>query len=669
MKKEPHQLHLQSSNHQSNHLWSSDWSVKGDTLRSLTKPPGLAWLDGVTGKSMVWDLFGRHDSGSCHFTWSFWQERLEPIPGPSTPKLARCVGVDGVVQFPGAVQDLAETFSQFDADRWSQIHTLVPVKDTQACTDAVHIGLEQSLSASQKRVEELRMDNQRMEDEAAGLEQHQAVVQERMRLDPAFLDGAGSMATAATAQAKDAFSLAVSASKVKIFQVRGSGGIQLGVGPDSKLMKTWLKEVKVMAGVADERKQEGESRVALKAVLDAVMSSPLVGCVPHPLVSSVMDVEEDDGDVMLCSSQGVQKAMSNVFFGGSAGEWMFKPEKRAEYIKDICVRMGITEINFQCIRGMRLPVPACAVQSVAYWNNYFGSCEEERMGLEGKPKVLVFGTSLVAVWFLCRPDQAYLTRVGVTSDVPPAYNFSHLTQGMPYDVYQYGVSGLSAVVGSQKSRWSPEEICWRVYRDLWLHENFRFTHLLVRVGTNDIKHLCNATGGAKFTTVVEIGSKARGGNDCAKGIADEDVGEVLKDTSLCPGEGPMRLDDGTAVEGKSPLSSHQHVVWQVYRPCLYDAVGRVSFGGQGIKENPFDKLILLRCVGILDGGYCETFAMDTLASTGRQRGKDGHFITRDVVVIKETGVEKVVAVVHWALYWVVGKGGRQLVKDSEVTAK
>ncbi|CAG0921251.1 unnamed protein product [Notodromas monacha] len=220
-------------------------------------------------------------------------KRLEAIPGPSTPKLARRVGADGVVQFPGAVRKLAETFLRFDADCWARIHTLVPVVDTQACTNAVRAGLEQSLSANQKRVEELRTDNQQMENEAAGLERRCAAVEEQMKQDQAFLESAGTMATAAMAQAREAFSTAVAASVaalktliggkfplllpnlvvtckeeglVKIYRVRGGDGVQIAVGPDSDMMEVWMDEVKVMAGgrsVQEMRRQEGESQQAL----------------------------------------------------------------------------------------------------------------------------------------------------------------------------------------------------------------------------------------------------------------------------------------------------------------------------------------------------------------------------------------------------------------------
>ncbi|CAG0920980.1 unnamed protein product [Notodromas monacha] len=46
-------------------------------------------------------------------------KRFEAVPGPSTPKLARRVGADRIVQFPGAVRELAEKFLRFDADRWA----------------------------------------------------------------------------------------------------------------------------------------------------------------------------------------------------------------------------------------------------------------------------------------------------------------------------------------------------------------------------------------------------------------------------------------------------------------------------------------------------------------------------------------------------------------------
>ncbi|CAG0920978.1 unnamed protein product [Notodromas monacha] len=130
------------------------------------------------------------------------------------------------------------------------------------------------------------------------------------------------------------------------------------------------------------------------------------------------------------------------------------------------------------------------------------------------------------------------------------------------------------------------------------------------------------------------------------------AGDPLRETLLCPGQGPMWKDDGTAVEGKPPNSNHRHFVRQCYRPCLFDAVGKVEFGGKGIKANLFDK-----CESQLDGGYDETFATDLVVSVTRQRGKDGQFIPGDVVIVKATGVEKVVAVVHQKSYWVVGLGG------------
>ncbi|CAG0914228.1 unnamed protein product [Notodromas monacha] len=467
-------------------------------------------------------------------------KRLEAVPGPSTPKLARRVGADREVQFPGAVRELAETFSRFDADRWARIHTLVPVVDTQACTDAVRAGLEQSLSANQKRVEELRIDNQQMEDEAAGLERRRAAVEEQMKQDQAFLESAGTMATAATAQAKEAFSMAVAASVaalkssiggkfplllpnsvvtckeeglVKIYRVRGGDGVQIVVGPDSDMMEVWMDKVKVMDGgrsVQETRRQEGESQQALKVVLDAVVASPLMGCVPRPsVVSAEMEFEEDDEGSSVFLSRSSRRTMADLFFGGAVGDWVFKPEDKAEYIKNVCVRMGISERNFRRVWSMRLPVPGTAVQSVRYINDYYGIGGEKRMGDDGKEKVLVFGTSLVAVWFLCDPDKAFLTRVGALEDVPPAYDFRHLTEGMPYEVYQYGVSGLTTVVRSSKSQWTPEDVRRRVYQDLRLHDDFQFTQLCVRVGTNDIKHMCNLRSGAKYATMTELNAAMR----------------------------------------------------------------------------------------------------------------------------------------------------------------
>ncbi|CAG0920979.1 unnamed protein product [Notodromas monacha] len=310
-----------------------------------------------------------------------------------------------------------------------------------------------------------------------------------MKQDWAFLESAGTMAMAATAQAKEAFSTEVAASVaalktsiggkfplwlpnsvvtckeeglVKIYRVRGGDGVQIAVGPDSDMMEVWMDEVKLLAGgrsVQEVRKQEGESQQALKAVLDAVMASPLMGCVPRPLVvSAEMEFEEDDEGSSVHLSRSLRRTMLDLFFEGSIGDWVFKPEDKAEYIKNVCVRMGITERNFRRIRSMQLTVPGTAVQSVRYINDYYGIGGEKWMGADGKEKVLVFGTSLVAVWFLCDPDKAFLTRVGALEDVPPAYDFWHLTEGMPYEVYQYGVSGLSAVVGSSKSQWMPEDV-------------------------------------------------------------------------------------------------------------------------------------------------------------------------------------------------------------------
>ncbi|CAG0925118.1 unnamed protein product [Notodromas monacha] len=116
------------------------------------------------------------------------------------------------------------------------------------------------------------------------------------------------------------------------------------------------------------------------------------------------------------------------------------------------------------------------------------------------------------------------------------------------------------------------------------------------------------------------------------------AGDPLKETLLCPGQGPMWKDDGTAVEGKPPNSNHRHFVCQSYRPCEL----------------------------LLDGGYDKTFATDSVVSITRQRGKDGQFVPGDVVIVKATGVEKVVADVHQKSYWVVGLGGRQLVLDNKV---
>ncbi|CAG0925117.1 unnamed protein product [Notodromas monacha] len=186
------------------------------------------------------------------------------------------------------------------------------------------------------------------------------------------------------------------------------------------------------------------------------MASPLMGCVPWPsVVSAEMEFEEDDEGSSVFLSRSSRRTMLDLFFG----DWVFKPEDKAEYIKDVCVRMGITERNFCRVRSMRLSVPGTAVQSVQYINNYYGIRGEKRMGADGKEKVLVFGTSLVAVWFLCDPDKAFLTGVAALEDVPPAYDFWHLTEGMPYKVYQYGVSRLGAVVGSLKSQWTPEDVC------------------------------------------------------------------------------------------------------------------------------------------------------------------------------------------------------------------
>ncbi|CAG0921252.1 unnamed protein product [Notodromas monacha] len=241
------------------------------------------------------------------------------------------------------------------------------------------------------------------------------------------------------------------------------------------------------------------------------MASPLMGCVPRPsVVLAEMEFEEDDEGSSVFSSRSSRRTMSDLFFGGAVGDWVFKPEDKAEYIKNVCVCMGITERNFCRVRSMQLSVPGTAVQSVRYINDYYGIGGEKRMGADSKEKVLVFGTSLVAVWFLCDPDKAFLTRVAALEDVPPAYDFWHLTEDALQGVSgwlekgRYGVSGLGAVVGSSKSQWTPEDVRRRVYRDLRLHNDFQFTQLCVCVGTNDIKHMCNLRSGAKYATMTEL---------------------------------------------------------------------------------------------------------------------------------------------------------------------
>ncbi|CAG0915724.1 unnamed protein product [Notodromas monacha] len=151
---------------------------------------------------------------------------------------------------------------------------------------------------------------------------------------------------------------------------------------------------------------------------------------------------------------------------------LFEPEDPIGYKRNVFKRFGLDLQKLDKDSKHFLPVPGCVVQDYTY-----GSPQNRHQGAKLKnsgkgPCVLLLGTSLTVPWRLAEGRNTFCDNIRPEKATTRAYS----------------LSGWSALVGEGQVV-SPEEMRNRVYADLHLSSSFRFTHVFVRVGTNDLKNL------------------------------------------------------------------------------------------------------------------------------------------------------------------------------------
>ncbi|CAG0923395.1 unnamed protein product [Notodromas monacha] len=151
---------------------------------------------------------------------------------------------------------------------------------------------------------------------------------------------------------------------------------------------------------------------------------------------------------------------------------LFEPEDPIGYKRNVFKRFGLDIQKLDKDSKHFLPVPGCVVQDYTY-----GSPQNRHQGAKLKnsgkgPCVLLLGTSLTVPWRLAEGRNTFCDNIRPEKATTRAYS----------------LSGWSALVGEGQVV-SPEEMRNRVYADLHLSSSFRFTHVFVRVGTNDLKNL------------------------------------------------------------------------------------------------------------------------------------------------------------------------------------
>ncbi|CAG0924148.1 unnamed protein product, partial [Notodromas monacha] len=83
----------------------------------------------------------------------------------------------------------------------------------------------------------------------------------------------------------------------------------------------------------------------------------------------------------------------------------------------------------------------------------------------------------------------------------PVFDFSHMTSDLPFEVFQYSVSGISF---AHRTSYTPAEWKKKVYEDLHLSEDFEFAQVYVQMGTNDFKNLATRTWDLQDTTFDKL---------------------------------------------------------------------------------------------------------------------------------------------------------------------
>ncbi|CAG0917420.1 unnamed protein product [Notodromas monacha] len=158
----------------------------------------------------------------------------------------------------------------------------------------------------------------------------------------------------------------------------------------------------------------------------------------------------------------------------------YEPADPLTYKKNVFRRMVINPHKLEKFPLYVLPVPECVVQDMNYGTPAH-KLSGPKVKSEGKgPFVLILGTSLTVPWRLAPGQRTFCDNIRPEkASTRPMFDFEHLLEGRGIEVFQYSLSGWSALVGSGQVV-SPAAIKMRVYRDLNLDSSFKFTHIFVR---------------------------------------------------------------------------------------------------------------------------------------------------------------------------------------------